>query len=262
MLPKKITDKWRSDYDKQLIKAEKKFIPKISRYYQQEYNIGIKNFIETGDTGYTTLFKYGFFNDIYLELYNDISMQFAFWYARNFEDYESKKNPRDYTDTWRNAFNYFAGKVAATNVSLVSGTAKKTLIRITQRLFRDPNFTTLGAGEKARILRSKFKRYSQVQAERLVRTEACRAASYGIEQSALQVYAGRNLKKQWVAYVDDRTRDWHIAVNGDVQDFEKPFLVGGEQMMRPGDGSGYNVINCRCSMIPFPAELESTILSI
>ena len=45
---------------------------------------------------------------------------------------------------------------------------------------------------------------------------------------------------------------WHGAANGQEVDFDKPFLVGGEYMQRPGEGSARNVINCRCSMFPFP----------
>ena len=43
-----------------------------------------------------------------------------------------------------------------------------------------------------------------------------------------------------------------------------PFLVGGEQLLYPGDpaGSSENVINCRCSVAPFPVEDAVTDASI
>lgn len=260
MLSKKLTDKWRKDYDRQLTIAENKLIPKITRYYQSQYNEGVKNFINSGATGYTSLFKYDFFENIYIELYSEISMRFAKWYQKNNEKYIKKEDPKKFTETWRTSFNYYAGRVAATNVTLVTGTARLTLIRITQRLYRDPNFVTLGAEERARILRNKFKQYSRFQAIRLVRTESCRAASYGIEQSALKVYAGRAMKKQWITFLDNNTRDEHARANGQEVDFDKPFVVGGENLMRPGSveegASGWNVINCRCSMVPFPADVD------
>jgi len=262
MLSKKITDKWRDEYDRQLTLSQRQLARKVQKYYEAEYNKGVKNFVETGDTGYTSLFKYSFFDNIYRELYNTVSMRFAKWYARNFTEYTQKKDITDFEREWDNAFDYYAKKVAATNVVLVKGTAQKTLIRITQRLMRDPDYYTKGAEERARILRSKFKGYSRVQALRFVRTESLRAASYGIEQSAYKVYAGRKLMKQWVTFIDNNTRDWHTDANNQVKEFEEDFEVGGEYMRRPGEGSGFNVINCRCSMIPFPQDIESTITSI
>ena len=52
--------------------------------------------------------------------------------------------------------------------------------------------------------------------------------------------------------MDGRERAWHGAANGQEVDFDKPFLVDGEYMQRPGEGSARNVVNCRCSMFPFP----------
>jgi len=251
---KKSINKWRDDYERQLQIAESQMAPKISRYYQREYNKGVANFIETGNTDYQSLFKFDFFKNIYIEIYANVSMRFANWYARNNEKYSIKANPKQFTQNWRSAFNYYAGKVAATNVVLVSGTAKKTLISLTQRLYRDPNFVSLGANERARILRKQFKKYSNYQAIRLVRTESTRAANFGIEQSALSVYAGQKLKKQWITALDGREREWHAAAHNQIVDMDKPFIVGGEAMQRPGEGSARNVINCRCSMIPYPVE--------
>ena len=225
---------WRDDYERQLSLAESQIAPKISRYYQREYNKGVANFVETGNTDYQSLFKYDFFKNIYIELYESVSLRFANWYARNNEKYKIKANPKQFTANWRAAFNYYAGKVAATNVVLVSGTAKKTLISLTQRLYRDPDFVSLGADQRARILRKQFKKYSRYQAIRLVRTESTRAANFGIEQSALSVYAGQKLKKQWITSLDGREREWHAAAHNQVVDMDKPFIVGGESMQRPG----------------------------
>lgn len=253
--------KWRDDYEKQLSLAEKQLAPKISKYYEKEYNKGVANFIESGNTDYQSLFTFSLFKNIYTDIYQIVSMRFANWYARNADKYKLKANPKQFTDNWRAAFNYYAGRVAATNVVLVSGTAKKTLISVTQKLYRDPDFVSLGAEQRARILRKQFKKYSRYQAVRLVRTESTRAANFGIEQSALSVYAGQRLKKRWVTSMDGREREWHGIANGQEVDFDKPFTVGGESMQRPGEGSARNVINCRCSMIPFPVPEPANPLS-
>lgn len=54
-------------------------------------------------------------------------------------------------------------------------------------------------------------------------------------------------KKEWIATPDDRTRESHIAVDGEERDIDKPFSNG---LMYPGDPSGApaEVWNCRCSM--------------
>lgn len=256
MLSKKITDKWRKDYDRQLNIAENKILPKVRKFYKSQYYKGVNTFIESGDIDYLSIFNFDDIRKLYLDIIPDVCMRFAVWYFRNSDQYQVKKSPKDYTQIWRSAFNYYAGQVAATNVTLVSGTAKKSLVSVIQKLYRDPDFVTIGAEEKARILRKQFDKYSRYQAMRLVRTESLRGASYGIEQSAIQVYAGRKLKKQWVTFFDSKTREWHAEAHNQIVDFEKPFQVGGEYMQRPGEGSARNVINCRCSMVPFPEDVK------
>ena len=63
---------------------------------------------------------------------------------------------------------------------------------------------------------------------------------------------GRKFRKVWRAVGDNRTRQAHRAASGQVQDFDKPFIVGGEKMMYPADislgASAKNTINCRCRM--------------
>lgn len=84
---------------------------------------------------------------------------------------------------------------------------------------------------------------------RIARTETTR-----IENSARQsvgdegVKKGFNMWKRWSATGDERTRDEHLAADGQEVPNNEPFTVGGEQMMYPGDislgASAWNVINC------------------
>jgi hypothetical protein len=259
MLPKKITDKWRNDYDRQLTLAENSILPIVKRFYKKQYYKGVDYYIKNDNINVQDVFKIGDIQDMYLEIIPKVCMRFAVWYFRNSDKYEEKKSPRDYTRTWKTAFNHYAGQKAATNVTSVSNTAKKSLMSVIQKLYRDPDFITLGAAQRARILRKQFDKYSKFQAMRLVRTESLRGANYGIEQSALQVYAGRTLKKQWVTFFDNKTRDWHAAAHNQTVDFDKPFEVDTELIQRPGEGSARNVVNCRCSMVPFPADVETSL---
>ena len=87
---------------------------------------------------------------------------------------------------------------------------------------------------------------------RIARTETTR-----VENSAKQdvgeqgTKLGFKMKKQWISTSDGRTRPEHNDADGQIVDIDKPFIVGGEELMYPGDesGSAWNTINCRCTTI-------------
>ena len=168
-------------------------------------------------------------------------------------------NPKQYLNQWQLAIMAYAQKNTAMNITGVANTGRKTAIKIIQRLFRDPDFVTLGPAAKARLLRKQLKGYSKYQALRVVRTETTRAANFGIQQSATSVFAGRDLIKRWSASLDGRERDWHGRANNQERPKNDPFVVGGEYLMRPGEGSARNVINCRCSAVYLPVKDAQTI---
>lgn len=60
---------------------------------------------------------------------------------------------------------------------------------------------------------------------------------------------GIRVQKQWLATPDGRTRDSHRWVDGEIKDLDRKFSNG---LDRPGDkdGPGFEVYNCRCTMIP------------
>lgn len=254
--------KWQTDFEKQLDIAEKKEVSKVKRYYKQEYNKGIDIFINEGQNNFNTLFKNSDLLEIYKNLYKNIGLRFAKWYAKNFQKYIPKSFATSlYDDIWSEQFATLGSAIGAERVVLVSGTAKKTLIKITKQLMASPEFMSLGADERARILRSQFNKYSQFQSERLVRTEATAAANYATMQSAQTIFPGNQLMKEWSAAFDDRVRDTHSEANGQIVMNNEPFIVGGQQMMFPGDpaGGAAEVINCRCSVIHIPVEGAQTV---
>jgi hypothetical protein len=249
-------NKWQSDFEKELDKAEKRQLSKVKNYYITEYNKGVASFLAEGQTNFQLLFDSKDLQKIYRDLYLDIGLQFAKWYAKNYDKYILKGiNPSEYIGEWTNKFAAFGSAVGAKRVTLVSGTAKETLIKITQQLFQDPEFMTLGNTEKGRILKSQFNRYSKYQSERLVRTEATNAANFATMESATTIFPGAQMKKEWIASFDDRTRDTHAEVGASEPiPYNDAFMVGGNFLMYPGDPSGPSseVINCRCSVAPFP----------
>jgi uncharacterized protein with gpF-like domain len=61
-------------------------------------------------------------------------------------------------------------------------------------------------------------------------------------------------EKEWGATTDDRTRDSHEQANGQVVGIDDFFVVGGSNMMYPGDASHgaprKEYISCRCAVLP------------
>ena len=61
--------------------------------------------------------------------------------------------------------------------------------------------------------------------------------------------AGVIIRKKWLAFIDNRTRESHIEINGDEEELEDEFPNG---LMYPSDPDGEpaEVYNCRCTMEP------------
>lgn len=66
----------------------------------------------------------------------------------------------------------------------------------------------------------------------------------------LDAIASGKTRKRWIAIVDDKTRDTHLAVNGKTIPINDYFFVGDSLMRYPHDlrASAQEVINCRCSI--------------
>ena len=93
---------------------------------------------------------------------------------------------------------------------------------------------------------------NRASAVRTART-AMTAAQNGGRQATMDsaTAMGIKLRKRWVATKDGRTRDVHGAADGQTVPTDEPFIVGGEEMMFPGDSSSasaWNLYNCRCAM--------------
>lgn len=77
-----------------------------------------------------------------------------------------------------------------------------------------------------------------------------------IERNALAQtvrQTGQVLTDTWNTTLDEKTRPAHVAADRQEVTHGRPFIVGGEQMMFPGDmslgASLSNTINCRCSAV-------------
>ena len=93
------------------------------------------------------------------------------------------------------------------------------------------------------------------QSLRIARTETTTASNFSAIKTAEQ--SDLVLDKIWISVQDNRTRITpydHFDMNNQIQELDKPFFVGGQEIDYPGDtkASAGNVINCRCTIAFIP----------
>lgn len=181
------------------------------------------------------------------------NQRLAFCYSQ-FRNKRLVKTQKLTKDLWTEIFTQYALRIADANVVNVANTAKKTLIKVAERLFADPEFASLGVDQKTRILQSQFKNYSRFQAERLVRTESNRSANYATMQSATTIFDANDLMKTWIHNTLANEREWHKNFEPKTIPYNDPYILAGEYVQQPGDGSAKNIINCRCTIAVHPTE--------
>lgn len=106
----------------------------------------------------------------------------------------------------------------------------------------------------ARSLKGKYREwygesgvsFDASRAYTIARTEVHSLAGFAQHEAAAQT--GVLNYKEWVSSLDDRTRDSHVAMNGEVQPIDEAYSNG---LMQPGDPDGdpAEVIQCRCNEV-------------
>lgn len=265
---KKFKETWRDAFTKRLSINENKQVVKWKRFLLSEYNKGIESYLETSsERSFSTLFKLRDLKDLYIGLYETVGVDFAKWYARTYQTFLEKNEGNE--STWRTTFGQMGAEAADSRITLVQGTALKQLKSNIRKLFKDPDFQSLGRKQQGRILQSKFRGITEYQATRIVRTEATAAANEGIMRSAQDIFPKASLVKEWISSTDGRTRaifrgdkSDHVEMNGKVVGFEEKFSVPEVgrvvQMSKPADfksgASAHNIVNCRCSLAVYPKQ--------
>lgn len=87
------------------------------------------------------------------------------------------------------------------------------------------------------------------RAERIARTEIISASNKGsIEGMSVTGVE----KKEWLATKDDKTRESHEEIDGQVVAIGDSFIVGNSKMDFPGDPDALpeEIVNCRCTILP------------
>ncbi len=254
---------------------EKETLKKIEESYQETYNFikkEIAKYADAGELSRTEIYKYKRYENLvktienelknieYLkqnELYNYVYDQYSLNYYYNGFIYETEYGkPLNYQQLPKNTIkssieNDLAKISLAENSLTVRSNIQKAL---TQSITLGLNINEAGDLIKKALETNANNVY------RIYRTETTRASNKGKLDSIEHANTyGLDLKKQWLATLDTRTRDSHGAVDGELKNKDDKFSNG---LMYPGDpeGGASEVINCRCTMLSILPGYENSRL--
>lgn len=107
----------------------------------------------------------------------------------------------------------------------------------------------LSVPDTAKAIRGRFDHVSKSASVMLARTDLISLANGGSYMAARQVFERGTADKVWLNAHDARVRPSHASAGGQTVPLDKPFSIGGFELMYPGDPQGppAEVINCRCT---------------
>lgn len=148
----------------------------------------------------------------------------------------------------------FVEQQTATNITTIKNTSQKKIKRVVSEWVAESIVEGDTTIQLSNFIQKEFKGLSVSNADRIARTEVGIASNNGLRAAAESLDIP-NMKKEWIAAEDERTRESHIAMNGDRIDANEKFIVptkdgSPDEMEGPGDTSASpgNFINCRCGM--------------
>ena len=132
MLTKKFKSNYHKDWLRQLDVVEAKQDAKWSKYFENESNQIIDEFLKSNKQIPDLQFKFKetTITNLYVELYQEIGNKMARWYSTNFDKYIKKDIHNDYQDIWNEKFAYIGSQVAGERVTSVSVNRRKEFITL------------------------------------------------------------------------------------------------------------------------------------
>lgn len=154
---------------------------------------------------------------------------------------------KDVNDAFMTRVNDFIRVYALDRATSISGTTIDQL----RSIISAGTLEGLANREIASNITERIPTIANYRSNTIARTETHTASGYASEMAATET--GLNLKKEWVSFIDDRTRETHAEADGQVVNRDEDFTVNGEQLAYAGDpsGSAENIINCRCTVLYF-----------
>ena len=156
-------------------------------------------------------------------------------------------------DIWLSSLRTYATTRAGTEIRVVTGTWKDTLVRLVREILAED----AGRGIE-KITKELYRRYlatiEKWQCRRIAQTEAM----IGMAQAADDAAKTLSIKytKEWCISGLGNTRASHELMDGVTVDQDEPFVLPGGMMMFPHDTSmnadAGEIINCACACIRRP----------
>jgi HK97 family phage portal protein len=155
-------------------------------------------------------------------------------------------------------FNKWVDKYGLMKSKEINSTTKKRLLEELRKILsegvRNGESPDVIAKKLQEGARNVFSELSSTRAYLIARTETGGTVNVG----HMATYKATGIQqKEWLATLDDRTRDSHLLLDGAIENLDTPFEVerldgGVDIMLYPLDpsGSAENVCNCRCTVAP------------
>jgi hypothetical protein len=148
---------------------------------------------------------------------------------------------------WRD----FMRRFAVTNLTGVLIDINKTSKDIIERIVSNGLRDGKGIPDIARGIEQSVAGIFTNRAKLIARTEMVKATNTAAMESSKT--SDFMYEKKWIPATDNRTREDHLTmVNKPYIPFDQPFIVGGYEMDRPGDGTtapASQICNCRCKVV-------------
>lgn len=198
--------------------------------------------ITLDETGYLPKWWDGLFHDVGLPMCKSTA-----------RDLSQAKAADDSSDLlWADSLRDYAANRAGSNISIVSGTLRDSLLAILRDEMEDE--PALGIEKLVKRIYGKYKELAKWQVRRIAQTEAMVAMADASNVAAQTLDVA--FTKQWCISGLGNTRDTHEVMDGVTVDQYDPFTLPGGQLMYPHDtslgASASEIINCACCCIRRP----------
>lgn len=223
-------------------KAERRFALAL-RHMVDEAATAVRNgFVGSADTALD--FATARVETAIKDTYEEVVIHFA-GIAYNFLESATKNFTDAEVEAWLAQVNVFLATGGADKIVAVTETTKAMV----RRVMIQATAEGWGPDKAARELRSTWAGLEKIRAERIARTELVGASNFGNDMGArsLAEANGLVLEKVWIATLDGRTRDTHLALNNSQVAQSDVFANGLAFPGDPNSSDAAEVVNCRCA---------------
>jgi hypothetical protein len=194
--------------------------------------------------------------NLMVKIYSGVGSRFA---RATIKDVNTKKAAGD-LDYWIEYFKIYARTKLANKIAWITNTTEEVFKDIVRRLSEQAGSEGWSIAHLRNEIQNEIGFSNAYRAERIARTEIVAASNVGTLEGAKQ--AGIPTKKKWLPIVDQFSRPSHAAMEGSPAiGLDEAFIIDGESLMQPGDGSAEQCINCRCALDIVPDTSYEEILN-